>query len=138
MQLPSTTPLFLKPKEQKPVKRELTKEETEEVRFAFDTLDAEHSGSVTQKQLKVALRALVSAGTQPRSRAGQLCSCRAPTPTTPVRTLAAQRVQARVPGGYACAHCPGDTTRRAPAYAASTQQRHQLASARWHRRQAQW
>ncbi|KAG2447802.1 hypothetical protein HYH02_007259 [Chlamydomonas schloesseri] len=39
-------------------KRDLTKDESEAVLFAFETLDAERTGFVSRKQLKVALRAL--------------------------------------------------------------------------------
>lgn len=52
MQLPTTTPLFLQPKPAKPTRRELTKEELDELAFAFSTL-AEGAGFVSQKQLKV-------------------------------------------------------------------------------------
>lgn len=50
------TPLFQA--RTRPPKRPLTKEEDDVILFAFETLDAEHGGWVTPKQLKVALRAL--------------------------------------------------------------------------------
>lgn len=43
------------------MKRDLTKEEQEEIQFAFDTLDADRTGQVTLKQLKV-IRPLCSHG----------------------------------------------------------------------------
>ncbi|KAG2492447.1 hypothetical protein HYH03_009389 [Edaphochlamys debaryana] len=47
------------PKPAKPNKgRELQKDESEGVLFAFETLDAERTGFVSRRQLKVALRAL--------------------------------------------------------------------------------
>ncbi|GFR50931.1 hypothetical protein Agub_g13251 [Astrephomene gubernaculifera] len=42
----------------RPKCRELSKDESEGILFAFETLDAERSGFVSRKQLKVALRAL--------------------------------------------------------------------------------
>eukprot|EP00195_Chlamydomonas_chlamydogama_P006320 CAMPEP_0202894756 /NCGR_PEP_ID=MMETSP1392-20130828/4085_1 /ASSEMBLY_ACC=CAM_ASM_000868 /TAXON_ID=225041 /ORGANISM="Chlamydomonas chlamydogama, Strain SAG 11-48b" /LENGTH=174 /DNA_ID=CAMNT_0049579537 /DNA_START=12 /DNA_END=536 /DNA_ORIENTATION=- len=57
-QNPYATPLFLNPRPERVAKRELTKEEQDEVTFAFGTLDTEKKGFVTQKQLKVALRAM--------------------------------------------------------------------------------
>ncbi|GLC44830.1 hypothetical protein PLESTB_001209400 [Pleodorina starrii] len=42
----------------RPRGRELTKDESEGILFAFETLDADRSGHVSRKQLKVALRAL--------------------------------------------------------------------------------
>ncbi|GIL88179.1 hypothetical protein Vretimale_14096 [Volvox reticuliferus] len=42
----------------RPRGRELTKDESEGILFAFETLDPERTGFVSRKQLKVALRAL--------------------------------------------------------------------------------
>ncbi|EFJ40187.1 hypothetical protein VOLCADRAFT_78083 [Volvox carteri f. nagariensis] len=42
----------------RPRGRELTKDESEGILYAFETLDAERTGYVSRKQLKVALRAL--------------------------------------------------------------------------------
>lgn len=54
MAAPYASPLFFaKPATQgQAEKRQLTKEEVEEIRFAFDTLDAERTGLVTPQQLK--------------------------------------------------------------------------------------
>lgn len=51
-----TSPLFPKPKPERPQRRELTKEEQESILFAFETLDSERRGYVTQKQLKARAR----------------------------------------------------------------------------------
>ncbi len=61
LQAPRGTPLFLKPGDRSGLgapRRELSADEIEEIRFAFDTLDYEKQGAVQQKQLKVALRAM--------------------------------------------------------------------------------
>lgn len=52
-QNPYATPLFLNPRPDRPAKRELTRDEVEEVHFAFNTLDSDKTGSVTARQLKV-------------------------------------------------------------------------------------
>jgi hypothetical protein len=90
-QLPTTTPLFLQPKPVKPERRVLTKvgkcmhvprvcvemshlapaslcvpqEEQEEIKFAYEQLDA--GEGLTPKQVKVALRAMVSVHHQNQS-----------------------------------------------------------------------
>ncbi|KAJ9518857.1 hypothetical protein QJQ45_026098 [Haematococcus lacustris] len=57
MQGPALAPIAQKP--ERPARREPSKEELEEVRFAFDTLVAgSPNGRVSPKQIKVALRAM--------------------------------------------------------------------------------
>ncbi|PNH04541.1 Centrin-2 [Tetrabaena socialis] len=54
----SSRPLHPHPKPAAPRTRELTKDESDGILFSFETLDPEHTGYVSHKQLKVALRAL--------------------------------------------------------------------------------
>lgn len=69
-QNPYATPLFLNPRPDRPAKRELTRDEVEEVHFAFNTLDSDKTGSVTARQLKVC-----AAWCMPGEGPGQTCMC---------------------------------------------------------------
>ncbi|GAX78802.1 hypothetical protein CEUSTIGMA_g6239.t1 [Chlamydomonas eustigma] len=57
---PYLTPLFLNPRAEslKSAQRDLSKEELEEIAFAFKTMDCDNNGFVNPRQLKVSLRAL--------------------------------------------------------------------------------
>mmetsp|Transcript_7909 Transcript_7909/g.15393 ORF Transcript_7909/g.15393 Transcript_7909/m.15393 type:complete len:171 (-) Transcript_7909:227-739(-) len=56
--LPFNTTIFTRIVNDRTPRRELSQEEQDGIVFAFETLDAERTGYVTPRQLKVALRAL--------------------------------------------------------------------------------